>query len=105
MLLGVPVDAWGVDPDLPTDTPAARTDAHRLAARRLPWMRILDRPCERVVSADSYAHPPMLTLRPVHGSDGRVLTFAGGSGGSAKSALAASRRAAALLTLRRLAAA
>jgi hypothetical protein len=68
-------------------------------------MRILGSPAERVVSADSYAYPPMLALRPVQGSGGRVLTFAGGSGGSAKSALAASRRAAALLTLGRLAAA
>ena len=68
-------------------------------------MHVLDGPVARAVSADSYAYPPMLALRPVQGSGDRVLTFAGGSGGSAKTALAASRRAAALLTLGRLVAA
>jgi hypothetical protein len=68
-------------------------------------MRILGAPVAGAVSADSYAHPPTLALRPVPGSGERVLTFTGGSGGSAKSALAASRRAAALLILGRLAAA
>ncbi len=105
MLLGVPVDLWGVDPDVPADVPAARADALRHAARRLPGMHVLDGPVARAVSADSYAYPPMLALRPVQGSGDRVLTFAGGSGGSAKTALAASRRAAALLTLGRLVAA
>ena len=105
MLLGVPVDVWGVDPDVPVDVPTARADALRQAARRLPAMHIVDGPVVRAVSADSYAYPPMLALRPVQGSDDRVLTFAGGSGGSAKTALAASRRAAALLTLGRLVAA
>ena len=68
-------------------------------------MRIVGSPAVRAVSADSYAYPPLLALRPVRGSGDRVLTFAGGSGGSAKTALAASRRAAALLTLGRLVAA
>jgi hypothetical protein len=105
MLLGVPVDVWDVDPDAPLDVRQARSDAAARAARRLPRMRLLDGPVVRVVSADSYADPPMLALRPVPGSSGQVLTFAGGSGGSAKSALAASHTAAALLSSGRLVAA
>lgn len=47
-----------------------------------------------VNSADCYADPPVLTLWSVLGSTHRLFTFTGGSGGSVKTALAASRTAA-----------
>jgi glycine/D-amino acid oxidase-like deaminating enzyme len=103
MLLGVPLDMWDVDPDEPPGSARARADATAWAALRLPRMRIVGPPTAQAVSADSYADPPTLALRPVPDADGRVLTFAGGSGGSAKSAFAVSREAAALLSSGRLA--
>ena len=47
-----------------------------------------------VSNADCYADPPVLTLWSVLGSTHRLFTFTGGSGGSVKTALAASRTAA-----------
>jgi hypothetical protein len=55
----------------------------------------LGRPIRTVAAFDCYSDPPGLTLRPT--SIPSVFTFTGGSGGAAKTALAASRLAAAAL--------
>jgi glycine/D-amino acid oxidase-like deaminating enzyme len=99
MLLGMPVAAWDVDPDRPPAVAGAHADALRWAAVRLPRLRVTGTGAPaHTVGADSYAEPATLALRPVGGTAGRIVTFAGGSGGSAKTALAASRRAARQLT-------
>lgn len=93
ILLGIPVERWGVDPDRPPASPESSAAVAGLAARRLPWLR-LGQLMRRVVSADSYAPGRTLSLEPVDAA-GTIFTFAGGSGGSIKTALAASGRAAA----------
>lgn len=93
MLLGVPSGRWDVDPDAPAAVPALVADTEEAAARRLPTLR-LGRLLRTVVAADAYATSGQLTLRPVADTDGRLLTFTGGSGGAAKTALAASTAAA-----------
>ncbi|MBG6135591.1 FAD-dependent oxidoreductase [Longispora fulva] len=96
LLLGLPTDLWDVDPDRPPTTPALADRARRLAGDRFPGLRI--GPARlRVGSADGYCDTPGLALRPVGPPDRGVFTFSGGAGGSAKTALAASRRAAARL--------
>jgi len=98
LLLGLPTDGWaapatgvGVDAGL-----AER--AVRLATERFPSLTLSD-PAGPVTAVDCYAvsesaEPGLLALRPVEGTDGRLYTFTGGSGGAAKTALAASRLAA-----------
>jgi glycine/D-amino acid oxidase-like deaminating enzyme len=92
VLLGVPTDRWDVDPDRPPRSPAARATAVRLARARFPRLRI--GPAVReVCSADCYCDQPLLALRPVVDSH-QLFSFSGGSGGSVKTALAASHQAA-----------
>ncbi|WP_412538116.1 FAD-dependent oxidoreductase [Longispora sp. K20-0274] len=96
LLLGLPTDLWDVDPDRPPTTPALADRARRLAGERFPGLRI--GPARlRIGSADGYCDEPGLALRPVGPPGSGVFTFCGGAGGSAKTALAASRRAAARL--------
>ena len=90
LLLGVPTSEWDAEPS-PGSPLYDR--AARVAARRFPRMR-LGPAVRTVVAADCYTTPPVLALRTVPGTGGRLLTFTGGSGGAAKTALAASRRAA-----------
>jgi glycine/D-amino acid oxidase-like deaminating enzyme len=121
LLLGVPAREWDVPPGAtsvtlsrpdPTasrqDQPASRQgqpssrpdQAARLAAECFPGLKLGDAR-RRVGAADCYCDPPVLALRPVSGLSGavpRLFTFTGGSGGCAKSALAASQRAAGQLT-------
>jgi glycine/D-amino acid oxidase-like deaminating enzyme len=97
MLLGVPVEHWNVDPDWPPENPESRNEVTSWAARRLPSIRLGDLK-RRVISADCYGPARTLSLDPVADTRGCVHTFAGGSGGSIKTALAASRRAAAQMT-------
>ena len=97
LLLGLPTERWEVDPDRP---PPTATDLHeaavRLASDRFPQLRI--GPANlKVGSADCYCDPPILSLRSVLDSDHQLFTFTGGSGGSVKTALAASQQAAAQL--------
>ena len=86
-LLGISSDRWGSPPDeiSPDEELAARVTAgaaDRLGLRAQP---------ERVVASfDCYCEPAGLMLRRT----GDVLTFTGGSGGAAKSVVAASRAAA-----------
>jgi glycine/D-amino acid oxidase-like deaminating enzyme len=95
MLLGVPVTEYGGPADGGPHDGALVRLAAELAAQRLPHLRL--GPATTVArSADCYRLPYTLTLRPVEGRRG-IFTFTGGSGGSAKTALAASRHAAAQL--------
>lgn len=92
LLLGVPTDRWGVDPDRPPTSPELPEAAVRRARTRFPRLRI--GPAVRIVGAvDCYTDRPTLSLTPVPGTGGQVLTFTGGAGGCVKTALAASRDA------------
>jgi hypothetical protein len=86
-LLGMSSDRWGWQPDeiSQDDELAARVTA--CAADRLG---IQTRPERVVASFDCYCTPAGLTLRRA----GDALTFTGGSGGAAKTVVAASRLAA-----------
>ncbi|HEY7143970.1 MAG TPA: FAD-binding oxidoreductase [Streptosporangiaceae bacterium] len=98
LMLGVPTTEWDVPPGLPPVTPAWHEQAARLAAARFPLLRLGPLRTE-VTGADCYCDPPVLMLRPVAAAGG-MYTFTGGSGGSVKTALAASSRAAAALASR-----
>lgn len=95
MLLGIPVTAYGGPADGGRADPALVARAADLAAERLPHIRLAPATVT-VRSADCYRAPHTLTLQAVEDRPS-VLTFTGGSGGSAKTALAASRHAAAQL--------
>lgn len=94
-LLGLPARRWDVDPETvgPDDGLAAavvRCARWRLGAR-------IARAGHTVTSTDCYHDPSGLALRAV-AAGSSIYTFTGGSGSAAKSALAASRVAAAVLT-------
>ena len=94
-LLGVPTTEWDAPPGITPvteagDGAAGHERALRLANGCFPGLK-LGSVRRRVAAADCYCDPPVLALRTV---GDRVYTFTGGSGGCAKSALAASRRAA-----------
>ncbi|MBV6696708.1 FAD-binding oxidoreductase [Kitasatospora aureofaciens] len=91
MLLGVPTDHWDEDAEQLCPVPELLHEAEVLSRLRLPGLR-LGRPRRTVVAADTYSASGLLELRAT--TDPAVHTFTGGSGGAAKCALAASRRAA-----------
>jgi glycine/D-amino acid oxidase-like deaminating enzyme len=91
LLLGQATDDWDVAPDVPAFV--STVDFAALTRRRLPRLR-LGPVVRRAGAADCYTEPAVLALRSVAGN---VFVFSGGSGGSAKTALAASARAAAEL--------
>jgi glycine/D-amino acid oxidase-like deaminating enzyme len=93
LLLGLATDLWDVDPARPPVTPALHDTAVQLARARFPRLR-LGAAVRHVGSVDCYADRPILALRPVLDTDHRLFTFSGGAGGSVKTALAASHRAA-----------
>ncbi|MFI6825864.1 FAD-dependent oxidoreductase [Kribbella sp. NPDC050241] len=93
LLLGVDTHHWSVTPGSSRPIPDLADQAVRIAAERLPHLK-LSAPDLMVSHADCYADPPVLTLWSVLGSSHRLYTFTGGSGGSVKTALAASRTAA-----------
>ncbi|MFG1623237.1 FAD-dependent oxidoreductase [Kribbella sp. NPDC049227] len=93
LLLGVDTHQWSVTPGSSRPIPDLADQAVRIAAERLPHLK-LSAPDLMVSNADCYADPPVLTLWSVLGSSHRLYTFTGGSGGSVKTALAASRTAA-----------
>lgn len=96
VLLGVPVSRYGGPPSGGEIEPYLTRQAAALAAHRLPGLRL--GPATRLVRAgDCYTDPPVLGLHPVPGR-AHTYTFTGGSGGSVKTALAASRIAAHHLT-------
>ena len=88
LLLGLPADEWDVDPAEVRADPALAARVSATARQRLggtpgPAVRT-------VASVDCYTDGG-LALRPVAGG---LFSFTGGSGGAAKTALAASRHAA-----------
>lgn len=90
VLLGLPTQAWGIAaaelaPDLELSARAAELAQHRFPALQLHSAAV------PVTAVDCYAPDHLLALRPV---TEQVFTFTGGSGGSVKTALAASDRAA-----------
>ena len=94
-LLGVPTTEWDAPPGITPVTEAPHELARHELALRLangcfPGLK-LGSVRRRVAAADCYCDPPVLALREI---GDRVYTFTGGSGGCAKSALAASRRVA-----------
>ncbi|MGH3189356.1 MAG: FAD-dependent oxidoreductase [Streptosporangiaceae bacterium] len=99
-LLGVPTTEWDAPPGITHVTEARDGPAGHELARHELALRLADG-CfpglklgsvrRRVAAADCYCDPPVLALREI---GDRVYTFTGGSGGCAKSVLAASRRAA-----------
>jgi glycine/D-amino acid oxidase-like deaminating enzyme len=93
LLLGLPTNSWNVSPDDPGLDRALSRSAYELALSRFPQLW-LESGAEPVSAADCYCDSARLALRPVPGTENRLLTFTGGSGGAAKTALAASRQAA-----------
>jgi glycine/D-amino acid oxidase-like deaminating enzyme len=95
-LLGLPCERWGVEPA------SVRPDAglvERVAVEahtRLGVPAPGDVPHRTVASFDCYHDPPGLALREVV-PGAALFTFTGGSGGAAKTVLAASRAAASAL--------
>jgi X-X-X-Leu-X-X-Gly heptad repeat protein len=96
LLLGLPTSGWSAPPSgVPADLALAERAA-ALATSTFPALR-LHSAGPPVAAIDCYAESGLLALRPVAGADGRLFTFTGGSGSAAKTALAASHRAAAQL--------
>jgi glycine/D-amino acid oxidase-like deaminating enzyme len=91
LLLGLPTEDWDVDPDSLTADPSLGARAAHYAIQRFPQLG-LGPVRHRVRAAECYARPGLLSLRP---AGANTYTFSGGSGGAVKSALAASRSAAA----------
>lgn len=95
LLLGLPTERWDVDPDRPAADPALPPAAADLVRARFPALE-LGPAAPPVTAGDCYAAPgmgPGLALRQVSDTH-PVFTFTGGAGGAAKTALAASARAA-----------
>lgn len=90
MLLGVATDSWDVDPDSPAGSGRLVRRTVERVRLRFPGLA-LGRPERVVAAADCYTAPPGLALRPVPAGPAGLFTFTGGSGGAAKTALAASR--------------
>ncbi len=96
LLLGVPTTGWHVPPGRPPADPRYDRQALDLATRLFPRLR-LGPARSRVCAVDCYCDPPVLSLRPVRAAGPGLFTFTGGSGGAAKTVLAASAQAAAAL--------
>ncbi|CCK28606.1 FAD dependent oxidoreductase [Streptomyces davaonensis JCM 4913] len=94
-LLGVPTQRWGVDPDGVGVDPSLIGTLLDVVAERL-GLTLNPSGLEGFGSADCYHREPGLALRDLERAS-PVYTFTGGSGGAAKTVLAASRTAAARL--------
>jgi len=102
LLLGIATAQWDVVPGERPPVRALQASAARIARERMPWLK-LGRALATASASDCYCEPPVLALHRVAGDEGPIWTFTGGSGGSVKTALAASREAAdRLLGSRRL---
>jgi glycine/D-amino acid oxidase-like deaminating enzyme len=97
MLIGLPTTQWDVPAGPGAVTGVLHERAARVAAACLPRLK-LGQARHRVAAADCFCDPPVLALRPADGPLPGLFTFTGGSGGCAKTALAASQRAALQLT-------
>jgi len=97
-LLGLPTQLWDVQPDRRHPDQALSEAVGTLAQRRFPRLRLAPGG-QPVLAPDCYSSDFRLALRPVAGTEGRLCTFTGGSGGAAKTVLAASAQAAGQLVL------
>jgi glycine/D-amino acid oxidase-like deaminating enzyme len=97
MLIGLPTTEWDVPAGPGAVTSSLHERAARVAAACLPGLK-LGNARHRVAAADCFCDPPVLTLRPAGEPAPGLFTFTGGSGGCAKTALAASQRAALQIT-------
>ncbi|HEV2888243.1 MAG TPA: FAD-dependent oxidoreductase [Jatrophihabitans sp.] len=95
-LLGLPTQAWDVEPDGLEPDGALSDAVFELAQRRFPRLRLVTGR-QPVAALDCYSTDSLLALRPVPGHGDQLFTFTGGSGGAAKTVLAASAGAAARL--------
>ena len=91
VLLGLPTQRWDVDPGGDVREAGAREVA-AVASRVLPRLRLIA-PVRTVAAVDAYSPDRRLRLRAVPGREG-LFTFTGGSGGAAKTVLAATASAA-----------
>jgi glycine/D-amino acid oxidase-like deaminating enzyme len=98
-LLGVPTQAWDVEPGGPEPDRALSNAVFELARSRFPRLRLVAG-AQPVAALDCYSADSLLALRPVPGTGDQLFTFTGGSGGAAKTVLAASTRAAIQLASR-----
>src|SRR5207245_10145426 len=89
-LIGFGCDRWDVDPCQVRPVPEVRQAALAWAGRRLGTA---PRPTRTIASSDCYSDDGGLRLRCA-GAGSALFTFSGGSGNAAKTAIAASRRAA-----------
>ncbi len=96
LLLGLPTHEWDVAPGRSRPDLSLSAHAADLARARFPELR-LGSAIRHVRAADCYANPGVLALRPAGHPAQRLYTFTGGSGGAAKSVLAASRQASSAL--------
>jgi glycine/D-amino acid oxidase-like deaminating enzyme len=94
LLFGLPCDRWDVDP---ADIRPDHGLVARVRAAATPRFGVDLCPLRTVGASDCYHDQPGLLLRPVAPA---VFTFTGGSGGAAKTVLAASRVAARALLAR-----
>jgi glycine/D-amino acid oxidase-like deaminating enzyme len=92
-LLGLPTQQWDVNPDGPELDLTLSQTVFELAQNRFPGLRLVTG-AQPVAALDCYSTDFLLALRTVPETDDQLLTFTGGSGGAAKTALAASMRAA-----------
>jgi glycine/D-amino acid oxidase-like deaminating enzyme len=92
ILLGLPTQRWDVPPGRLRTDPVLAARAAELATSRFPRLK-LGAVLSTVSVADCYLESSCLALRPVDDPSLSIFTFTGGSGGAAKSALAASRLA------------
>jgi glycine/D-amino acid oxidase-like deaminating enzyme len=93
LTLGMPTGEWDVPPGPRAPCKALHTKAARIARARMPWLQ-LGGALAMVNATDCFSDPPVLALRAAADEHGAIWTFTGGSGGSVKTALAASREAA-----------
>ncbi|TPQ18611.1 NAD(P)/FAD-dependent oxidoreductase [Streptomyces sporangiiformans] len=93
VLLGVPSDTYDIDPAKLRPDPALVRRTTELATRVFPGLGIAGLR-HIVVAADCYTAPQGLRLRPAAEAVPHLFTFTGGSGGAAKTAIAAARQSA-----------
>jgi glycine/D-amino acid oxidase-like deaminating enzyme len=95
-LLGLPTPHWDVDPAAVTPDPSLAEEIAVRARLRFGIPVARDHSAGLVASTDCYHDPPGLALRRCLPGTA-LFTFTGGSGGAAKTAIAASRAAASTL--------
>lgn len=92
-LLGLPGDRWDVDPAAVVPDTRLADEVAACAQRQLGLSVATYPPARTIAASDCYHDPPGLALR-ASAPGAALFTFTGGSGGAAKTVLAASRTAA-----------